>query len=340
MSELQKHFALRDLFPLYYPGIPADVKLYLNKPAQHEISGSEESPAIEQEVVKVGYRPFDIRYCRVTELQATIGNQTGTNIIGRNIFLNVPKSGQDSQPAHAFLSRYPTTTAFLSESLQTYMFPLYRIDDRNSFSRQSPKLNLNDAVLNQFARRMGLSFLAAHDERGNVCMASDPDVRPEYRITFSINDILQYVYAELYSSNMSLSTDRGFPLIPYPANSEVFWTKALLGSELIKLHLMAATPETGALPSFPATGNNIIKHPVSSTSFAMETPDSGTIRINGSSFATIPLKAWEMTVGDYNPARQWLSDRLSHVLTPKDIAYYKKLIRVLSEHSSLITQFK
>lgn len=331
------YFTLTDLFPVFHPGSGDELRLSITKPGPVTIPPSGGLNDTEVRVLKIGYRPFDARYLQ-PEMLRGYGNIQGiTGIPGLNTFLNVTRSNHQSHPCTALITSFPVTVSFLSETLPTCMFPLYCMNDKEYSTTLQPKLNLDPVVLNQFARSTGLSFLTADDDRGNVCMASTPDVRPEFRITFNANDVLQYVYNELFSVTPLQHSGIGFPLIRFPSGSDSFWEKAQRGSELIRLHLMRITPGPESLPAFSGAGPDHITYPVTPDSIISDIPEYGTVWINESqSFSGIPLKAWRMRIGEYKPAPLWLASRLNHALAPKDITFYKKLIAVLSEISKLI----
>ena len=97
--------------------------------------------------------------------------------------------------------------------------------------------NLTEETINQIAHKTGLHFSMEKDADGNVCMANNKEVRPEFRETFSPIDILDYTYAILHSSNFrspkikTLKTN-----FLYPKDAETFWKLAKLGSRIKKIH--------------------------------------------------------------------------------------------------------
>jgi predicted helicase len=99
--------------------------------------------------------------------------------------------------------------------------------------------NLTEEIINQIAHKTGLHFILTKDPEGNVCMANNNEVRPEFRQNFTPIDILDYAYAILHSSNYH-STDKKFLKMnfPYPKNAETFWKLAEIGSQIKQIHLL------------------------------------------------------------------------------------------------------
>lgn len=97
--------------------------------------------------------------------------------------------------------------------------------------------NLTEETINKIAHKTGLHFILEKDPEGNVCMANNKEVRPEFRQTFAPIDILDYIYAFLHSSKYrptnKESLETNFPL---PKTTESFWELAELGSQIKKIH--------------------------------------------------------------------------------------------------------
>jgi|SRR5665213_2731079 len=101
---------------------------------------------------------------------------------------------------------------------------------------------INTEILKQISEKLQLSFISEEEmERlGEVCFANSPEVRPEFRLTFTSKDALDYLYAILYSTEFYkefenyLKTD--LKSIPIPADIVIFCKLAVLGSELQKIH--------------------------------------------------------------------------------------------------------
>jgi|SRR6185437_12112986 len=103
---------------------------------------------------------------------------------------------------------------------------------------------INPEILKQISEKLQLSFINDEEMQrlGEVCFANSPEVRPEFRLTFTSKDVLDYLYAILYSTEFQkefekhLKTD--LKSIPAPSDIIFFCKLAVLGSELQKIHML------------------------------------------------------------------------------------------------------
>ncbi len=73
-----------------------------------------------------------------------------------------------------------------------------------------------------------LTLAQLHESEGEVCQLNSGELRPEFRITYTQNDVLDYLYAlqrhpELVHGDF------------LPADNGVFWDRVQLGRKLRKL---------------------------------------------------------------------------------------------------------
>ncbi len=79
---------------------------------------------------------------------------------------------------------------------------------------------LNSEFVTQIAKELGLTFVPEKEPEGNVCMVNNKEVRDDFKTTFAIIDILDYIYAVLHSPiyrekyKEFLKID--FPRVPFP----------------------------------------------------------------------------------------------------------------------------
>lgn len=103
------------------------------------------------------------------------------------------------------------------------------------FDREIP--NITTETINQTALKTRLNFILAKDPEGNVCMANNREIRPEFRQNFTPTDMLDYTYAIMHSSKFGTAKkeylENNFPA---PKNAEMFWDLALLGSKIKQIH--------------------------------------------------------------------------------------------------------
>jgi predicted helicase len=101
---------------------------------------------------------------------------------------------------------------------------------------------INTNIIKQISEKLQLSFINEEEMKrmGEVCFANSPEVRPEFRLTFTSKDALDYLYAVLYSTEFHEEFDKHLKTdlksIPIPADIFIFCKLAILGSELQKIH--------------------------------------------------------------------------------------------------------
>ncbi|MDP5200046.1 hypothetical protein [Flavobacterium sp. DG2-3] len=91
--------------------------------------------------------------------------------------------------------------------------------------RNSETTILNYEIIKLFENKLGLLFL--EEESGNVCFANSDEVREEYRQSFKLMDLLDYIYAFEHSSIFTVSQK-----IIITSETELFWKLVKIGSGL------------------------------------------------------------------------------------------------------------
>ena len=105
-------------------------------------------------------------------------------------------------------------------------------------------LVIDKKFINQISEKLKLAFIRDEGKgmSGEVCFANSPEVRPEFRLTFTTKDILDYVYAVIYSNEQKRDLEKylkmDFDGIPITTDTDIFWNLAALGKRLIKIHRM------------------------------------------------------------------------------------------------------
>jgi predicted helicase len=171
--------------------------------------------------------------------------------------------------------------------------------------------NLNPAIVNQLAEKLGLTFVPEKEPAGNVCFVNNPEVRHDFKTTFAPIDILDYIYAVLHSPTYRekykefLKID--FPRVPYPKDAATFWQLVELGGEIRQIHLLEAQKVNQFITSYPNDGNNDVTRKMTTVSPGWEATNEektiGRVWINDQQyFDGVPLIAWEFYIGGYQPA--------------------------------------
>lgn len=207
------------------------------------------------------------------------------------------------------------------------------------------------ALVGHISRQLGLLFIPEEAPEGNVCLANAGEVRPEYRSTFSIVDLLDYVYALShttgYLERFTEATKSSHFDFLVPKDASDFWWRVGIGSRIRQLHLLESPLLEGILHPFPLGGSNMVTEPrfLPDVSAARGTPavaiysTIGRICINDNQyFDSVPLSVWLYQLGARHPAQEWLVHHKNQPLSRQDIRYYQKLLRVVSETDRLVSQ--
>lgn len=208
-------------------------------------------------------------------------------------------------------------------------------------------LNLNSEIVNRIAKKLSLRFTGEKEEdiqenSSPVCYANSDEVSDDFKIEllpliFSPIDILDYIYAILYSSAYRKKykelLKEDFPPIPYPKSQITFWQLVKLGKELRPIHLLECTVVEKLITTYPVNGNNVVGKVLYENERVYinhHIPSSPGIE-ELQYFGNIPALAWDFYTDGYQPAQKWLKDRIGKELSPGDILHYQKIIVALME---------
>jgi hypothetical protein len=241
--------------------------------------------------VEILYRPFDVRWAFYADYvierprEAVMRHMTGGNL-----GLIAPRQSKEGLGAlvtdriigHKAVSAYDIN----------YLFPLYLQPEAGEglFRRRDRVPNLSGA-LPRFLERL-------HGESPT----------PE--------KVLAYVYAVLYSpayrERYAPLLQGDFPRIPFPRDRRLFAGLAVLGEELIGLHLHR--PERlGTLIGGISPGSGRVTKMKGSRRYD---PATYRVRINeeGQGFEGIPPEVWSYRIGGYQVLDRWLQARAGRIL--------------------------
>lgn len=315
-------------------------------------------------IKRINYRPFDIRYTYYdTKLQRRASFETFKHIVKGSLGLIIKRGFDEINSAPVFITNIISDRRGWSRSgmqgaesiAPLYLYPetngqqqslsgfetLTGLNEPTETLKRIP--NLNAEIVNQIAKQLGLTFVAEKEPEGNVCMANNSEVRPEFRETFAPIDILDYIYAVLHSPTYRekykefLKID--FPKIPYPKDTKTFWELVELGSQIREIHLLESATVEEFITEFNIDGDCVVSKPRFEIS-----PDRvqnpvrvGMVWINETQyFENVPEVAWNFYIGGYQPAQKWLKDRKERKLEFDDIAHYQKIIVALTETDRLM----
>lgn len=298
---------------------------------------------IDNNVQKINYRPFDIRFTYFTNqsrgflaypVYAVMRHFTETNF-----GLIVSKKSRQLSLGYMFITNSIVDLHILDSAADsTYNFPLYLYPEQvtdsvlaeEGLTEKGRKPNLNTEMVNQIAKKLDLPFTPEKEEAEG---------------TFAPIDILDYIYAVLHSPTYRkkykefLKID--FPRIPYPKDKNTFWRLVKLGSELRQIHLLESPKVEKFITSYPIDGDNIITTKIGKKDWEIINKEKqwGRIWINDKQyFDNIPLVAWNFYIGGYQPAQKWLKDRKGRTLSFEDILHYQKIIVALYETDKIMKE--
>ena len=289
------------------------------------------------ELSKVSFRPFDIRYTLYTGKSGGLFARPSFQVMRyfhnyENVGLVIPKINKEDNCI--FISKNIISHKLCSAYDSNTIFPLYiYLDNKEQKTIEQSKErkpNLNLEIVNQITENIGLTF------------TNEKDINKD---TFAPIDILDYIYAILHSPtyrkkyNEFLKID--FPRVPYPEDQDTFWKLVKLGGEIRQIHLLESATVEQYITQFQIGGSDLVSRKMSKNSpgYVPNNETHGKVYINDEQyFDNVPLVAWEFYIGGYQPAQKWLKDRNGRKLEWEDIAHYQKIIVALSETDRIMNE--
>lgn len=301
-------------------------KYKLKENSDFQLQKVRQSKFDDTKFVKIDYRPFDIRHIYYDKAFIDRDrNKVMKHLSQPNVSLVISKHLSTFDFQHIFISKFISESCLISIQTkeQGYCFPLYLYlenSEQQTIGYSAIRIpNFNSETLKQFSNKLGLTF------------TNEKEISKE---TFSPIDIMDYIYAVLYSPTYRekykefLKID--FPRVPYPRNKETFWKLVNLGTQIRQIHLLESPTVENYITQYPISGDNIV------TKLKYQ---DGKVYINDTQyFNNVPQKAWEFFIGGYQPAQKWLKDRKDRILDYEDIQHYQKVIVALTETDRLMSE--
>ena len=309
---------------------------------------------------EVTFRPFDQRILFIDTHQmdqemAEIGD--GGKPAGYSLVCG--KYTENDEASHFFLTKTLAGNQAAESAGNSFSFPLYRYssDDQTVDGDAKAIPNLNAGMIQKIAAALYITYTSGTvlPATGEVCFANSEEVRPEFRLHLSPPELLDYIYAVLYSPtyrqkyNVFLKKD--FPRIPYPEDATRFWRLSALGGQLRQQHLLKGATVKRYHPEFPIKGHNNVSDVVFVCSTnkwqgGMATPpdsfsgeSDGKVYINPLQyFDKVPQSIWNFSIGGCRPAEDWLKARQDRILTDEDVLYYQRIIAALRETERIMAE--
>ncbi len=256
----------------------------------------------------------------------------------KNIAISIPRSTEILRGwEHVFCSDLPIQHHTVSLKEVNYLFPLWLAPEWPSTKARA---NLSTAFVRSLTKATKLNWSEKKSRYmgGNSEATKDPDFGP--------NEVFDFIYAVLHSPAYRqryadlLKSD--FAKVPATPSRDLFGKLALLGHQLIELHLLAApkgdlTKITYVGPTRPiveriawADGAIWIDAPAARRGEASVPGHVG--------FSGVPEAAWNFHIGGYRVCEKWLKDRRDRRLSAGDIAQYQKIIFAVMETIRLISE--
>jgi hypothetical protein len=272
------------------------------------------------------YRPFDTRYTYYTGQSRGVMGWPVERVMrhlfdGENVALITARSNKSQDQDHFFVSDKPTETKAGESTTQSATFPLWLLPDAATPVRHP---NIDPRFLKALADALGVEV-------------SDPFGLPD---GVSAEDVFHYVYAVLhaptYRSRYTQYLRSDFPRIPLPIDAKLFRALAVLGAQLVDLHLLRDPALAQGGPAYPVGGDNkvekVLYTPPKDASF-------GRVWINPRQyFDGISPDEWAFQIGGYQILEKWLKDRKGRTLDSDDVDHYRKIVLALAGTARLMAQ--
>jgi hypothetical protein len=261
---------------------------------------------IEDSIVEVLYRPFDVRYMF---LSSRLVNRPRLEVMEHmlkpNKALIISRITKNKEFDSCFVSQLPIEQKCAESTRGVYCMPLYSWEATGDLLGGSGKqCGISQRYVSQFPSN-------------------------------NLEDIFHYTYAVFYCpsyrSRYSELLKIDFPRLPLTGNLELFGTLALLGCQLVSLHLLESPKVNDFITRFEGMGdNNIPKKPIFK---------DGAVWINTNQrFEGVPEAVWNFHVGGYQVCEKWLKDRKGRMLSTDDTDHYQKIVVALSETIRLMSE--
>jgi hypothetical protein len=268
------------------------------------------------QVVKILYRPFDIRWTVYNPNVAVHRRERVMRhmLAGENLALIVMRQVSLDEPyTHVLATKQIVDNrTFVSSKGITTELPLYlypTADRADLFANHEPserRPNLNPTVVSALAQAYG------------------KEPRPE--------DIFHYIYAVLYVPAYRLKYAEflrmDFPRVPFTADVALFGKLAALGARLTALHLLTSPELDPPACRFEGVGDSRVGK--GRTVGLRYDGGENRVYINATQyFAPVPEAVWSYQAGGYQVCQKWLKDRQERRLELDDIRTYCRIVTAL-----------
>lgn len=281
-------------------------------------------PNLDECILPVLYRPFDIRFTCYTGKSGFIVRprpELMPNMLaGNNLALiSCRQKSQSGFPwSLTGVTRLMIDMCALSNKTRegNYLFPLYFYPE-NSLEKCIP--NLKEDFIKELEDCIDMKFTP----EGVGCL----------ELTFGPENVIHYIYSILHSleyrNRYGDLLKYAFPKIPLTKNRSLFVSLANIGKQLTEHHLMESDSSDWLKPVFPISGDGIVTKPMYKES---NENSMGQVWINDQQyFEGVSMETWNCKFGSFNPAEYWLKVRKGKELRFDDIEHYRNICAILAK---------
>jgi len=285
-------------------------------------------------IVPILYRPFDTRFTFYTGKENGFICRPRKNVMQHllnqeNLGLITVRQVAEGIFTHTLVSNclvdFRTT---LSNKGGSYVFPLYLYpsekdhfvngnESGNGHYKELPrKPNFSPEFISELENKLKLQFISEN--------------KGDFNQTISALDIFHYMYAifhsPTYRKRYAEFLKMDFPRLPLTNDKKLFEQLAILGEQLVNIHLMKT--DLDYEHNFPIESNNIVEK----VEYKNEK-----IYINKTQyFNNVKLDIWIFHIGGYQVCQKWLKDRKEQALTFEDCEQYLYILTALKKTQQLM----
>ncbi len=274
----------------------------------------------EELIVKCLYRPFDLRYCFLSEIAMDYPRlDVNRHLLMQNMSLITTRQTREpfsSLASNIICGQHKIVSVYDG----SYIFPLWLYPQQGTLKVEPERRpNLSPAFVAELTAIIGAA----------------PE--PETIFYYAYAVFHAPTYRERYAPFLKID----FPRLPLPHDYNSFQALAKSGEKLVALHLLEAPELEGNSIGFPVHGDHLVKKMRVADRFLPPSLDeqNGRVRLNDREyFDNVPKEAWEFRVGGYQPAFKWLDDRAGRTLATDEITHYACMIAAMRETVALLPE--
>ncbi len=150
--------------------------------------------------------------------------------------------------------------------------------------------------------------------------------------TMGPEDIFHYMYAvfhsPIYRQRYAEFLKIDFPRLPLTSDTNLFRELAVLGRQLVSIHLMEADIQKDS--HYPIAGDNKVEK--------IEYKDEKVYINKTQYFSNIKPEVWEFHIGGYQVCQKWLKDRKGRILSYDDCKHYRYILAAIERTLALMEE--